>query len=180
MQNLPIYLYSNTLDVILDLDTTVKGVNRVMYQHDLKIQKGIKNKIRIQFKNSDQKRIPISGTYVFSMFDAIHNRVVLEKNINIIDDGTTFALRGVGELTFTENDTLDLEVSSYRYTVKYLDEDGTYLPAYSNTYYGVAGTINLLQDMYPTLQPSQEVTAFQESYNDSISLYQYSSGNVYA
>lgn len=180
MQNLPIYLYSNTLDVILDLDATVRGVNRVMYQHDLKIQKGIKNKIRIQFKNSDQKRIPVDGTYVFSMFDAINNRVILEKNIEILDDGTTFALRGLGELTFTESDTMDLEVSSYRYTVKYLDEDGTYIPAYSNTYYGVAGTINLLQDMYPVLQPSQEVSAFQETYNDNISLYQYNSGNIYA
>jgi len=67
MQSLPVYLYSNTLDVILDLDPIIKGVNRVMYQRDLKIQKGIKNKVRIQFKNSDQKRIPINqhDVYVF-------------------------------------------------------------------------------------------------------------------
>ena len=40
MQSLPIYLYPNTLDVILDLDPNVLGVNRVMYQRDLKIQNG--------------------------------------------------------------------------------------------------------------------------------------------
>ena len=56
MQNLPVYLYNYKLDITLDLDTTVKGVNQVMYQRDLKIQKGIKNQVRVQFKNSDQSK----------------------------------------------------------------------------------------------------------------------------
>ena len=77
MQNLPIYLYPNSFAVILDLDTTIKGVNQVMYQQDLKIQKGIKNQVRVQFKNSDQKKIRIfnTQTFVFSMFDAINQRI---------------------------------------------------------------------------------------------------------
>ncbi len=180
MQNLPIYLYPNTIDVILDLDSTVKGVNRVMYQHDLKSQKGVKNKVRIQFKNSDQKRIVTTGTYVFSMFDAVNQRLLLEKNITVLDNGTTYALRGLGEVTFTESDTMDLDKSSYQFTVKYQDEDGTYQQAYANTYYGIAGRVHLLQDAYPVLQPSQEVTAFEEVYDDSIQLYKYRSGNLYA
>jgi hypothetical protein len=72
MQILPVYLYPNTLDVILDLDPTVQGVNQVMYQRDLKIQKGIKNQVRIQFKNSDQKRIPISDTTNF-VFNSMYS-----------------------------------------------------------------------------------------------------------
>ena len=183
MQNLPIYLYDNTLDVILDLDPTTLGVHNVMYQRDLKIQKGIKNKIRIQFKNSDQKRIPISntGTYVFSMFDAVNNRMLLQKNLTILDDGVTVGLRGLAELSLLESDTIDLEVSEYQFTVKYQDpSDGTYLPTYSNTYYDVAGQIQVKQDAYPALQPSQEITAFNQVYNDSINAYQYFSGNVYA
>ena len=81
MQHLPIYLYDNSLDVILDLYPTTAGVYNIMYQRDLKIQKGIKNNIRVQFKNSDQKRIPISntGTYEFSMFDAVNNRMLKIK-----------------------------------------------------------------------------------------------------
>jgi hypothetical protein len=183
MQNLPIYLYPNTLNVILDLDSTTKGVNRVMYQHDLTIQKGIKNKVRIQFKNSDQKRITISNTstYVFSMFDAATQQLVLEKQLDIIDDGVTFATRGLGELTLSENDTLDLTATDYRFSVKYLNPaDNTYLPTYSNTYYGVAGQVKVNQDVYPVLQPSQEIIEFQRVYNDSISLYQHFSGNIYA
>jgi len=183
MQILPIYLYKNNIDIILDLDATVRGVNQVMYQRDLKIQKGVKNNIRIQFKNSDQKRINISntGTYVFSMFDAITQRLLIEKKLSVLDDGATHALRGQAELTLTESDTVDLDVSDYRFSVKYQDPtDGSYLLTYADTYYGVAGRLQLLQDVYPVLQPSQEITAFNRTFNNDINLYQHISGNVYA
>jgi hypothetical protein len=182
MQSLPIYLYPNTLDIILDLDPTIRGANRVMYQRDLIIQKGIKNKVRIQFKNSDQKRIPVSqnAVFVFSLFDATNQRLLIEKTLDILDDGATFALRGLAELTLTESDTLDLDVSDYQYSVKVLDTDGTYLPAYSNTYYGVSGFLKIAQDVYPVLQPSQEVIAFTQVYDDTIRAYRWVSGNIYA
>lgn len=182
MQVLPVYLYQNNLDVILDLDPTVRGVNRVMYQHDLKIQKGLKNKVRIQFKNSDQKRVNISNTqtFVFSMFDAINRRLLIEKELTVLDQGTT-STRGLAELTLTESDTVDLDKSSYTYSVKYVDPaDGTYLPAYSNTYYDINGTLHLYEDIYPVLQPSIEVSDLQISYNSSTELYEYKSRAIYA
>ena len=183
MQTLPIYLYSNNLDVILDLDFTTRGANRVMYQNDLKVQKGIKNKIRVQFKNSDQKRIPISNTqtFVFSMFDATNQMLLIEKQLTVIDDGATLGLRGLAELTLTESDTLNLEKTSYQYAVTYQDPtDGTFLPAYSNTYYGINGTLQLLEDIYPVLKPSQEVVSFNQSYNQDSRMYEHTSGDVYA
>lgn len=183
MQNLPVYLYPNTLIVILDLDPTVRGVNRIMYQRDLRLQKGVKNNIRLQFQNSDQKRINISTStaFVFTMFDSTNQRQLLEKTLTILDDGSTFALKGLAELTLTESDTMNLDVGNYQFSVKYLDPtDNTYLPAYSNTYYGVAGTATLGQDVYPTLQPSQEITAFERVYDDSIKSYRHISGNIYA
>ena len=180
MQNLPIYLYANTLDAILDLDSTTRGVNQVMYQRDLKIQKGIKNQVRIQFKNSDQKRVSISDTqtFVFSMFDAISQRLILEKPLEVLETNT--ATRGLALLTLTESDTVDLVKTDYRYSVKLLDTDGSWTPAYSDTYYGVSGTAHILSDVYPVLQPSQTVTAFQKSFNAAISKYEHKSGNIYA
>jgi hypothetical protein len=249
MLSLPVYLYPNVYDVILDLDTTVSGVNQVMYQRDLTIQKGVKNKIQIQFKNSDQKRVAISssGTFVFSMFDAINQRLLLEKTINILDDtvvantvldqtqvsnilefeaGTTFmigqsvtgfgikpnsviisivggtvtlnnfttypvssstmltittsALKGLGEINFLEADTVNLEVSDYKFSVKCLDQDREYVPAYGNTYYGINGVVHLASDVYPLLQPSQTITSFLRTLNINANLYYYPSGNIYA
>lgn len=181
MQNLPVYLYSNTINLTLDLDATVKGVNRLMYQRDLKIQKGIKNQIRIQFKNSDQKNVRIynTQTFVFSMFDAIDQRLLIEKNIDVLDAATT-STRGLALLTFTESDTIDLSKSSYTYSVKVMDTDGTYLPAYANTYYDMAGTLHLTEEIYPTLQPSQTIVSFPASVNADTNLYEHKSGNIYA
>jgi len=183
MLSIPVYLYPNIYQVILDLDPTVRGVNQVMYQRDLKIQKGVKNKIQVQFKNSDQKRIPISNTstFVFTMFDALEQRQLLQKELTVLDNGTSFALRGLAELTFTESDTIDLNVSTYTFSITHKDNtDGTYLPAYSNTYYGINGTLELAEDINPVLQPSQEITAFIRRFNSGINKYDHTSGNVYA
>lgn len=180
MQILPIYLYQNNLDVILDLDPTVQGVNRVMYQRDLKIQKGIKNQVRIQFKNSDQKRINIynTQTFVFSMFDAISQRLLLEKDLEVLEINT--ATKGLAQLTLTENDTVDLKNSSYKFTVRLKDSDGTYVPTYSNTYYDMSGTLQLRSDIYPTLQPSQEIASFQKSFNANTNLYEHKTRAIYS
>ncbi len=181
MQPLPIYLYNNLYDVILDLDSTVIGVNRVMYQRDLNIQKGFKNQVRIQFKNSDQKKIRVfnTQTYVFSMFDAINQRLVLEKPLEILDAATT-ATRGLAQLTLLESDTSDLDKSSYKFSIKCLNSDGSYSPAYSNTYYGVAGNLTLNEDTYPILKPSTTINSFSQLYNADSQLYEFNSGNLYA
>lgn len=181
MQVLPVYLYQNNLDVTLDLDPTVRGVNQVMYQRDLKIQKGLKNQVRIQFKNSDQKKVSISNTqtFVFSMFDAINQRLLIEKELSVLDEGTT-ATRGLALLTLTESDTVDLDKSSYTYSVKLAESDGTYVPAYSNTYYGINGTLHLLEDINPVLQPSVEIKDLQMSFNAGTNLYEYKSRAIYA
>jgi len=181
MQNLPIYLYPNTLDVILDMDASTKGINQVMYQRDLKIQKGIKNLIQVQFKNSDQKRIPISNTqtFVFSMFDAIDQRLIIEKPLEVLDTGTV-TTRGLALLTINESDTLDLDRTSYKYSVKLLGTDGSYVPTYSNTYYSVSGTLHLQNDVMPVLKDSTSVVSFESVWNDATRLYEFSTGNMYA
>lgn len=181
MQNLPIYLYSNTINITLDLDNTVKGVNQVMYQRDLKIQKGLKNQVRIQFKNSDQKNIRIynTQTFVFSMFDAINKRTILEKPLSVLDQGTT-STKGLSLLSLSESDTINLEKSSYQFNIKLRDSDGSYMPAYSNTYYGIAGTLHLLNDGFPELTDSTTIQNFNKFFNSDTLEYEHFSGDVYA
>lgn len=180
MQFLPIYLYANKLDVTLDLDATIRGVNQVMYQRDLTIQKGIKNQVRIQFKNSDQKRISISNDqiFIFSMFDAINQRLIVEKELDVQTETTS--TKGVALLTLTESDTMDLDKSSYTYSVKVKDTDGSFTPAYANTYYGMNGTIHLSNDVYPVLKDSTEIVSFNATFNADTRLYEHKSGNIYA
>lgn len=180
MLKCPVYLYTNSYTVLLDLDQNTRTHN-IMYQRDLKIQKGLQNKIQFQFKNSDQKLLRISNTetYVFSLFHAIDRRQLVERQITVLDDGTT-STKGLGLLTLTESDTVDLDKGHYRFSVKKLNNDGTYDQTYANTYYGIGGTVELLEDVYPVLQPSQVVTTFQKTYNYDIGAqrYEYYSGNL--
>ena len=156
-----------------------------MYQRELKLQKGVKNKIQIQFKNSDQKLLNVSAKqFVFTLFDAVDQRNLIVKNLTVLDDGTTYALRGLGEVVFTESDLDKCESVYYKFGIKELDTDGSYVPTYTNTYYGVAGTLEVKHDLYPTFLPSQEVlrNAFQVTFNhdQNAQQYEYYSGNLNA
>ena len=182
---LPVYLYPNVFELVLDLDDNNRII-QVMYQRNLKVQKGIKNKIQLQFKNSDQKLLNISSsTFVFVLYDTVNQRNLIEKNVTILDTGstsTTYATKGLGEVVFTESDLEACDSTMYAIGVKSLGSDGSFYPTYANTYYDVAGTLEVRHDLYPTLLPSQEVTHFQVYYNADIGKqwYEYYTGNLYA
>ena len=183
MLKLPVYLYANVTTVILDLDQN-RGINNIMYQRELQIQKGITNTVQIQFKNSDQKPVDISTkNFIFCMIDTLSQQLVLEKQITVLDDGVTRNLRGIAELQFLESDTVDLEHASYTFGIKILNDDGyTYSPAYANTYYGMSGVIKVNQDLFPVAKPSVTVPMTTRLANGDIShnMYDFWGGNVYA
>ena len=181
MQKLPIYLYPNTLELILDMDT-VKGSHDIMYQRDLVIQKGVRTQVQLQFKNSDQKYLNVSSsTFVMILVDPQDKKNKITKAVEILDNGTTHSLRGLGKVVFSESDTIDLESKHYNFAVL-KSTNGSLEPAYSNTYYGVSGQLELRSDIYPQASPSTRITTFQRVWNnDPDKLYwEYSTGNIYA
>lgn len=180
MLKLPVYLYTNAFQIQLDLDQ-LRGINNIMYQRELKIQKGIKNTVQLQFKNSDQKPVDISQkSFMFVMVDKVSQTLVLEKEIEVLDDGATTVLKGIAQLTFLESDTVDLDSVHYKFGVKILNDDGTYSPAYANTYYGVSGNLELLHDLYPVLRDSVNVpvSSILSNGDPSGNMYNYWGGNV--
>ena len=225
MNKLPVYLYSNLLDIILDLDQN-RSIHKIMYQRKIKIQKGFKDSVQIQFKNSDQKTIALSAdtSYWFDMIDSNGRQLVLTKQLAILDDtvaysvnqdqtatnttltfsdttgisvgqtvqgfgipvnakviavqsGTvtlnlatvfpitagsevtfnTFNKRGVAVAEFDPIDTINLTAGSYKFVVKQDNGDGTFTPAYSNTYYNITGEVEVVEDGYPIGYPIQTV-----------------------
>jgi len=180
---IPVYLYPNLFEVTIDLDSNNR-INRVMYQRDLTLQKGLKNKVQIQFKNSDQKLLDVStSSFVFVLFDTVNQRNLIEKDITILDTGSTatvYPSKGLGEVVFTESDLDRCESVDYKFGIKKLDSDGSYVPVYANTYYGMGETVHVKHDLYPVLKPSQEVTHFTTYYNATTQNYEYYTGNLYA
>lgn len=179
---LPVYLYANLYEIVLDLDNNNR-INRIMYQRNLTLQKGVKNKIQLQFKNSDQKLLSVTNkTFVFILYDNTTQRQVIEKIVTILDDGTTYALKGLGEVVLTESELEQCIAPFYTLCVKAQDTDGSFLPTYANTYYTAGATVEIKTQMYPALVPSQEITAFTVTYNYDLDAqqYEYYSGNIHA
>ena len=65
MQFNPVYLYSNKLDVFTSPSDSwsIERYRRV-YNRNLKIFRGVDNRIDIQVRNSDQKASNIIGQYI--------------------------------------------------------------------------------------------------------------------
>lgn len=180
MQKLPVYLYTNLFEVVLDLDNN-RRIHQIMYQRPLQVQKGVKTPIQVQFKNSDQKLLNISSsTFVMQVTDPTDNRMLFSKPVTVLDDGSTLSLKGLATVTFTESETMDLDTKSYNFSFVKLDTDGSYIPAYSNSYYGVSGQLEIKSDIYPGPKVSTEIAVFQRYFNtDPGKLYwEYYSGNI--
>ena len=229
MNKLPVYLYSNLLEVILDLDQN-KGIHEIMYQRKIKIQKGFKDSIQIQFKNSDQKPISVAttGNYWFDMIDSTGRQLVLTKPLTILDDSivypiaidqtatgntlsftdtsaisigqsvygfgipantivteittntvilnystiypittasdvtlSTLSTRGIATIEFSPAETINLVAGNYKFLIKNANNDGSFTPAYSNTYYGITGDIEIVEDGFPIGFPVQKVSREQ-------------------
>ena len=134
-----------------------------MYQPKLTIQKGFRDSIQIQFKNSDQKPVQLNPTtnYVFDMIDSSGRQRVLSKALTLIDDGVTTSTRGLSLVTFDPIDSINLVAGNYRFLVKQDNGDGTYTPVYSNTYYGITGDIEIVEDGFAIGFPVQTINSIQ-------------------
>jgi hypothetical protein len=59
MQLGSVYLYPNRLDVYTNFDDWVHERNRKVYQRNLKVYRGVDNRIEFRVKTSDQKVVNI-------------------------------------------------------------------------------------------------------------------------
>ena len=126
--------------------------------------------------------ITFNHNFVFSMFDAEQNRMVVQKTLEIVDDGVTTATRGLAVLSLQESDTRSLHNGYYNFSVTLGDSDGERLPSYSNTYYDIRGTARLAGDFVPKLSAGIETSSFKYFSNrdPDANRYDFYSGNLRA
>jgi uncharacterized protein YcfL len=184
MQSLPVYLYANLFEVTLDLTSNTR-IRQVMYQRPLKIQKGVKNTIQVQFKNSDQKLLNIHGkNFKMYVYDSFGDRtLVVSKNLTVLDVGSTstfYTTKGLAEISFSDKDIQTVESKSYNFSIVEVDQQGEETATYSNTYYDVSGTLEIKDEVVPKFRPSIEISNFQRFYNSNPDKlhWEYNTGNI--
>ena len=166
MQFNPVYLYSNKLDVFTSsMDTWSTERYRKVYNRNLKIFRGVDNRIDIQVRNADQKASNIVGsTLVFNLVSRDTNDLVLQKDFTAMDLAT-----GKVTVTLTETELLDLDNGFYNYsiikeirsTVDSTDYRVTSkVPMYVDAQYDTVGTLEITGDVYGDVEPSVLVDTF--------------------
>jgi hypothetical protein len=158
MHKLPIYIYETGYTLFSDLDSGIKQGYTPMYQKDIQVVKGVTNTIKFTVKNQDQKPLDISGeTLTFNLVNKETGAVYLQKPCTTVDDGSTVATKGVATLTLTESDTASLVSKFYKFSVsRTIGGAGNHV-TYANTYYEVAGTLEIVDQVYAAFSNSVEL-----------------------
>ena len=166
MQFNPVYLYVNKLDVFTTpTDTWSTERYRRVYNRNLKIFRGVDNRIDIQVRNSDQKASNIAGsTLVFNLVSQDTKDLVLQKDFTAMDLAT-----GKVTVIVTADELLDLDTGFYNYsivkevrsTVDSTDYTVTSkMPLYMDSQYAAVGTLEITGDVYGGVADSVNVSTF--------------------
>ena len=166
MQFNPVYLYSNKLDVYTSsLGSWTTERYRRVYNRNLKIFRGVDNRIDIQVRNSDQKASNITGSYlVFNLISKDTNNLVLQKDFTPADLAT-----GKLIIILTAHELLDLDNGFYSYSIiketRTNVDSSNYIvnsrmPLYMDSQYDTVGTLEILGDVYGDVEPSTVINTF--------------------
>lgn len=140
MQSNSIYLYQNKTDVQIS-DNTMNRRNIVVYASNLVLHKGVDNALFFQFKNSDQRRVPIGNLeFCFTVFDerSASKQILFELPITHID-----ATTGKAGVTVPEQFLYTVETGQYEYAITSLSLDGTKHPTFVDDNLGMRGTVDI-------------------------------------
>ena len=122
----------------------------MFYTPPIKVYRGLDNRVRIEFKNRDQKRVNMADKSAsIVILDKENGVAYVERALTTIDD-----TRGIMEANITENDLLALDAKLYNYGIKVTDGEGRVNPAYADDNYGANGTLEIAEGVYPTFVES--------------------------
>ena len=156
MQLIPRYLVDDKIFIISN-DTGFTTEYRPVYTRQVKIYKGIDNKIQFRLLNADQKPILITDAPVFVAFDEENNQLIL-KNCVVQDDGSTRDSKGTFYVEITENELLNVKQQYLKYNI-YLDGNERTL-TYADRNFEAAGTIYIDGNAFPGPKSSTLIERF--------------------
>ena len=157
MQLIPRYLYKNQIDVVSnDIGFVVEY--RPVYSRQIKAYRGIDNKIQFRMLNADQKPVRVTDTPVIVIYDENKTKII-EKQCTIQDDGSSTSLKGLFNVTLSENDLLNVKQQYLQYNV-YIEGSSENTLTYANRGFESAGNIFVDATAYAGPKSSKEITNF--------------------
>jgi hypothetical protein len=168
MQLISSYLYPNKIDVFTNSINVWKVERyRQVYQRNLKVYRGVDNRIDIQVKNLDQKPYDITGfSIIMNIVEKETQELLLQKECEIksLSQGRIY-------VTLTANDLLSVNPGHYQYSL--IKESRSNIDStdysvlsrevlYLDSQYGSEGTIQVFANVYSEPKPSLVIKEFRE------------------
>lgn len=167
------YLYAQRHTAVIT-DTGVTNLMSMFYTPPIKVYRGLDNRVRIEFKNRDQKRVNMADKSAsIVILDKENGVAYVERVLTTIDDA-----RGIMEANITETDLLALDAKLYNYGIKVTDGEGRVNPAYADDNYGANGTLEIAEGVYPTFVESTTESFSSGDTGSTITLKPYINRNT--
>jgi hypothetical protein len=174
MQLIPVYLYPNKIDVFTNSISDWKTERfRQVYQRNLKIYRGVDNRIDIQVKNLDQKPYDITGfNLLINIVEPETQELLLQKECEVksLSQGKIY-------VTLSANDLLSINPGHYQYSLiketrSNVDSTDYTVSSreiiYLDSQYGSEGTIQVYPNVYSEPKPSIIIKEFREDVDQDL------------
>jgi len=161
MQKIQSYLYSNRVILIADL-AGFTTENKIVYSRTIKIYQGVDNILEFDIQNADQKRIDLTtlGEIAVNVMDASGNELS-----NSPYTATKTANKGIASVVIPQDDIVDLNEQSLRYSVTTSDSNGYNILLYCDSRFGAVGTIDIIGNAMPKFKDDRVYTDFAGEIN---------------
>ena len=183
MQAISVYLYPNKLDVFTNLPSAWSTERyRKVYNRNIKVFKGVDNRVDLQVRNPDEKKQDVTGyTIVFHLISRETQELLIQKDCTVVD-----LVKGQVYATLTESELLNIEPGFYQFSATKEQRtslgNDTYtvtsrVPLYIDSQYGTVATIEIGNGLRGEPLDSTQVIAFSEhhSFGENFQSYYLSS-----
>lgn len=126
---------------------------QLVYAKNLKLNKGVDNKLQFQFLNQEQKPVDITGLEIsFRLINYNGTEILLRKSLT-----PTLALNGLSELIVTSSEIENIDTQMCYYSLE-IASAGYDLPVFVNSEAGARGVIDVVDSVLPNFVPAAEIT----------------------
>ena len=152
MYSTQVYLYTPRQIVVL-YDGTSSRRYQTVYAKNLKLHKGVDNKLQFQFINQEEKPVDITGkeiTFRFINYDG--TTVLVQKSLSLL-----LPLTGIAQLELNAGDIEDIDPQNGFYSLE-IPTGSFDFPVFVDSDSGARGKMSIVNSVLPNFLPSMEVT----------------------
>lgn len=156
MHKQSVYLYKNVINQYANLLTDATMGYRKVYARPLKLYKGIDNRFMLKLLNGDQKLLNVVGQTLYWQLldqDTAELKFITSKIIEGSDNSSIV-------ISISEGDLEPLRSGFYNYSSYLVDQNGNKTILYGDSQYGASVMVEIIENSFPQIYPSVEITEF--------------------